>query len=299
MRITHKRIRIVENYLTDIANGANFFVGLTGLQDFTNKLAIIGFTQDLVIGEQVLPTIIGRVTRFNANGGNRIRRDLPKETLYREAEIKDWHGNYHIVDIPYQRYPREPIAAPNIELLTRNGADNRPILISPILIKNDQNFATIKHIINLFLEIFGECETLQDNLLPAFNVQITRVNWDILPPGNYPWQILEPRVQGIINVTNQQRRGLIQRRIELISSHTPNFVAVGRAGFHGYIVFGFAHTNFFVLESVYTGNATYILAQNWQQLSQLTKEQILTHNLQQQRIIHSHGWDMQIDNLLR
>lgn len=284
--------------MTGITNGDDFYVGLTGLNDFPNQLTQIGFTPNLTTGQQVLPTVIRKVTRFNANGGYVIRRDLPKETLYREADVRDWHGNNHTVYIPYQRFPRDPIPAPNVELLIRNGADNNLLLTSPILNNVAQNMNSIKHVINLFLEIFGECEILQSNLLPAFNVQVTRLNWDILPPGNYPWQVLAPRVQGIINTVNQQRQNVIQRRIQKISSHTPNFVAVGKAGFRGYMVFGFPNKNFFVLESIYTGNATYVLGQNWQQISQLTKEQILTQNLQQQRFVHSQGWDILVDDLL-
>jgi hypothetical protein len=298
MRISQRRVRIVENYLTGIADNAEFYVGLIGLEQFRDELLRIGFSQNLNVGEQVLPAVQRSVSRFNANGGYRIRRDLPMETLYREVVNRNWQGDLQVVFIPYRRYPREPILAPNVELLIRNGADNNPILVSHLLTKNDQNMGIIKHIINLFLELFGECEILQDNLLPAFNVPITRLNWDVFPQGNYPWVILAPRIQGIINVANQQRRSIIQRRIERISRFNPNFVAVGKAGFHGYMVFGFDGKNFFILESIYTGNATYILGQNWPQLSQYTKEQIITNNLQEQRIVHTQGWDTQIDNLL-
>lgn len=298
MRISKRRIRSTENYLSGIPAGGNFYIGLTGINGFMAQLRRIGFDQNIIIGQQVLPTIIGSVTKFNADGGYIIRRDLPKETVYRQIDFKDWHGNYHTKDIPYERYPRDPVSAPNVELLVRNGADNNPLILSPIQNNNPLNMERIKHVVNLFLEIFGECEVLQDNLLPAFNVQVTRLNWDILPAGNYPWQVLLPRVQGVINATNQQRRLVIQRNIERISNHNPNFVAVGNAGFRGYMVFGFANKDFYILESIYTGNATYVLGQNWQEISQLTKEEILTQNLHEQRLVHLEGWEAQIDNLL-
>jgi len=298
MRISQTRIRFPENYLTGIATGENFYIGLTKLQDFSNHLTRVGFSQNQTLGEQVLPTIMGKTTRFNANGGFIIRRDLPLETKYREIEVIDWHGNYHTIDIPYKRYPRDPISAPNIELIIRLGADNRLLLTSPILTNTSRNLDLIKHVINLFLEIFGECEILQENLLPAFNVNVTRLNWDILPNGNYPWSILAPRIQNVIDNVSKHGRRLIQTRIEKISNFNPNFVAVGKAGFRGYIIFGFANKSYFILESIYTGNATYVLGQNWQQLSQMTKEQILTQNLHQKRIVHAKGWNLEIDTLL-
>lgn len=300
MRISQRRIRHADSFLKGVDNQANFYVGLIGLQDFQIKLQKIGLSPNAVIGEQVLPTIIGPITRFNSNGKQIIRRDLPKEIAYREAEINIFgRGEYRTVYIPYERYQREPIPAPCIELTVVNGADNNPILVSKLLNNHTNNYGVIKHIINLFLEIFGECEILQENLLPAFNVPITRLNWSVLPTGNYPWQVLQPTIQGVINVVNQQRRNIVQRRFQVVSEFNPNFVAVGNAGFRGYVVFGFANKNFFVLESIYSGHATYILGANWPQLSQLTKEEILNQNLHLNRFIHNDQWEHQVRNLLK
>jgi hypothetical protein len=298
MRIAKKRVISIENYLGTIDEGANFYIGLLDIDNFRNKLIQIGFSEELNTGEQVLPTVLGTKSRFNANGGFILLRDLPKETYLREIEFKDWHGNYHTRYAAYLRYQRRPIPAPNVELLIRNGADSQKILVSPLLINHTNNYDYIKHVINLFLELFGECEILQENLIPTFNVQVTRLNWDILPQGNYPWQVLGPRVKGVIDTINRQRRGVVQRYIQRISEHNPDFVAVGRAGFRGYLVFGFPDKDFFILESIYTGNATYVLGQNWQVISQLTKEEILLNDLYENRLVHTEGWDNRIDELL-
>jgi hypothetical protein len=57
-------------------------------------------------------------------------------------------------------------------------------------------------------------------------------------------------------------------------------------GFNGYIVFGYADLGLFVLESLEHGNATYVFGQDWEQLSALTKKEILHGGLQEERIIH-------------
>lgn len=296
MKITKRRIQTLGNYLVGLNNNDNFFIALTDLSNI-NRLQMVGFTNQLNVGEQILPSVVGRISNFNANGGHTIHRDLPKETVYRQADIKDWRGNYHTVDIPYKRYPRTPIPAPNTELLIVTGANNQKIIRSPQLTKGVTPDREIIHVINLFLELFGECDTVQDNLLPVFNVPITRLNWNLLPPGNYPWNVLRNNVQQAIGNIGVNRRHLIERRLELISSHNPNFVAIGNAGFRGYIVFGFPNKNFFILESINRGNATYVFGQNWQQISQLSKEQILNQNLHQNRFVHSAGWDNQINGL--
>ena len=124
------------------------------------------------------------------------------------------------------------------------------------------------------------------------------LNWNVLPKGNYPWDILRNNVQEIINNAPPHRQQITERRIQTISANTPDFVAIGSGGFKGYIIFGFTGRNTYILESLYTGNATYVLGQNWQTVSQLTKEQILNQNLHTHRFIHKDGWDTQINQLL-
>ena len=78
MKIVKKRIVNVENYLHGIRDGQEFYVSFTDLQNNINKVNRIGFSQDLFIGEKILPNIIGSISKFNANGKFLIRRDLPK-----------------------------------------------------------------------------------------------------------------------------------------------------------------------------------------------------------------------------
>lgn len=298
MKIIKRRIRRVAPYLVSIPTGDNFYVTLTNLPSFTTKLTSIGFNPPIIGGQQVLPKAIGSVTKYNANGKFIIHRNQPKVTDYREAVIKDWRGNYHTVDIPFLRYPRTPLPPPAIELLVRTDATGSLIISSPLLTNDAASEEKIKHIINVFLECFGECDIFTSNLLPSFNVPVTKLNWNILPPGNYPWATLQPTIQGIINTASSQTQQIVEARIKKISDYSPDFVGVGKAGFHGYIIFGFSSKNIFVLESIYTNNATYVLGQNWQTISQLTKDEILNQSLHQQRIIHTSGWVGQIDALL-
>lgn len=53
-----------------------------------------------------------------------------------------------------------------------------------------------------------------------------------------------------------------------------------------------------VLESVYPNNVTYVFGKNWEELSKLTKAEILNGNLQDVRIIHNNNWQQEIRNML-
>lgn len=298
MKIEKRRIRTLGHYLAGIKDGESFFIAIP-IEDVRDvrQISKIGFTNHLNFGEQVLPRVVGTVSSYNANGSFLKHRNLPKETVIRQAEIKDWHGHYHLVDIPYQRYPRTKLAAPEIELTIVEGIAGGKLIRAPRLVKGQSQEALIIHVINLFLEFFGVCQTLRVDLIPVLNVPVTRLNWDLLPPGRYPWGELKRNVQSVIGREKESIRRVIERRLELISSHEPSFVAVGNAGFAGYIVFGFEGKPFYILESMHEGNATYVFGQNWQELSQMTKETILNEDLHLHRFIHRTGWGDAIDGL--
>lgn len=126
-----------------------------------------------------------------------------------------------------------------------------------------------------------------------------RLNWTILPPGKYPWSKLSGLVQPILDKAKDGNAPVIKDRLSRIAARVPEFVAVGHGGYRGYVVFGFPKKGVFVLESAYYGNATYVFDQNWEQLSKMTKAEILDGNLQKQRIIHREGWSGTINQLLR
>lgn len=296
MKITKRRIRTLKNYLIGIKEDEDFYIALTDLT-LTKKICDAGFTTELNVGEQILPSIKGPKSRFNANGGYNINRKLPKETLYRQTEIKDWRGNYHTVSIPYKRYPRTIIEAPEVELLVVENDSGEKIIRSPKLNRKDNSEKEIIHVINLFLELFSECDTLQTSLLPIFNVSVTRLNWNLLPQGKYPWEKLKDNVTQIIGNVRPMKRRIIERRLETISENNPNFVAVGNAGFKGYVVFGFEDKDFYILESINQNHATYVFGENWEKLSQLSKGEILNNNLHEKRIIHTKDWIKIIKNL--
>ncbi len=128
MKIIKRRIRSAENYLIGINDGEDFHVAFTDITAI-DLIRNAGFPNPLIEGISILPAVRGPVSRFNANGRFIIHRDQPKQTVTREAVIKDWRGNYHTVDIPYQRYPRTPVPAPEEELFVVN-AQNGELIIA-------------------------------------------------------------------------------------------------------------------------------------------------------------------------
>ena len=140
---------------------------------FEEVLPRVGFTMTLEPGELVLPApVFGARSRFNASGGNLVHRDRPKEEVCHMVEWhwKQWAGGGELEDksdwrdLCRQRYPRTPIPAPSVELQIAINTQFEKIVIGPAIEYTPENRALLLHIINLFLEIFGECEILQENL---------------------------------------------------------------------------------------------------------------------------------------
>ncbi|NMC60057.1 MAG: hypothetical protein GYA51_11870, partial [Candidatus Methanofastidiosa archaeon] len=152
--------------------------------------------------------------------------------------------------------------------------------------------------INLFLEIFGECDVFSENLVKIIDVPIKRLNWTILPEGRMPWERLHNKLKPLLDRLSPLKRPVAEWRLQTLKEYNPDFVAAGEAGFRGYVVYGFESQNLYIFESMYYGNATYVFDGNWEELSKKTKAEILDKNLQKERIIHLKEWKNEIDNLL-
>jgi hypothetical protein len=221
------------------------------------------------------------------------------ETVTREQEWTwtDWAGEEHskTVYVPYKRYRRDPIPAPGETMTIVASNEGEVVIVSNQVIYNAQNEVRIKLIINLFLEVFGYCEVRNARLNSIISAPIIRLNWDILPKGSTCWPTLQNNLEPIMS--RQVRPGvhsIIMSRLENLNDLNPDFVAVGRGGFQGYVIFGFKSKQRYILESVYSGNAIYVFNKDWEELAQLTKAEIISNNLQVARIVHSEYYWKQV-----
>lgn len=306
MIIQRKKIRNVEKYFGHFQKGDRFSMGITDPDNFSNRIKRIGFSYPLIIGEKTLPSgSFGRISNFNANGKYLVKRNKPKETVYyqREWTREEWAGYRQTrtvtdtVDIPYERYPREFVLPPSVELIVQ-AKEGKTFIIAETLTKGVTEESQIKHIANLFLEIFGEFAILDENFIPTKLPEIKRLNWEVLPKGEMPWEKAKQFTDKILNQTKSTKRPVVEKRLEYVNSFGAEFMALGRAGFRGYIIYGFPRINKFILESAYHGNATYIFNKSWEALSQMTKAEILNNDLQEDRVIHSKGWEEKIKKVL-
>lgn len=306
MKIKRKSIRSFDKYFGFLKKDQRFCLA-TSTDNVSEEIAVkIGFKLPLSPGQRVLPSAnFGPSSRFNALGKEIKRKDLPMETAYRTVEWhwEQWNGPYDtvprskFVDVSYKKYPRDFIAPPSeeIKIVEKKGS---LYLASRVLHGKDDSKPSILHLANLFLEIFGGIEVVSDNLESFYSPKEKRLNWEILPPGQYPWEKVESKLKPLVGALPKGNRPWAWHRISKLRKHEPDFHAIGTGGFRGYVVFGFKDKNLYVLECIQYGNATYVFNENWKEISKLTKAEVIQDGSAKDRIIHLESWSKNIDNLL-
>ena len=299
--IGKKRIMKAEKYMSHIAEGEVAYIGLSIDAQVEARLREIGFTI-LTPGNVFTPSPkLGRVSKFNVQGKEVPQKDKPKETAYRQQywELTDWHGNLHTgyATVSFQRYPRKQIPAPSLELRIIHSGEKRFVVAGPSGIQGETEPAEIVHAINIMLEIFKEAEIFQENF-QHYELQRPReLNWDVLPQGEMPWETFARHLKPVLERKSKGKKHVIRERLEAISKHHPDFHAVGKNGYHGYIIFGFSELNLFIFENAEYGNATYVFEDGWERLSQMSKGEIISSDLHLHRFVHQNGWERQIERL--
>ena len=290
MIINKKRINNIEKYLCQITNDT-LYLCVEKNKENINKIKF----QDLEDGSEFIPAAIGPETKKNANGYRIVHKERDKEN--REIEhsyhIKDWHGNFHDGICSYNRlcYPFESVHPTCYPLII-----DKNTIRSELINKKDKEI--LKTQINIFLEIFGYVNITDNSLNSLCKKTIKKVPWTILPIGDFPWDKRANEIIKNIEKMPKKYKNIIKCRYETILKYNPDNIYVGNDYFNGYVVFEFKKKKLFLLESDILFNATYIFKNNWEELSKLTKKDILKGKLCFKRLIHNKSWIKEIEKIL-
>ena len=301
MIIQQRRVRRLERHVTGLIPHTSLRVVVDLAHVNASRLERSGFN-GLQDGDQLLPTIVGTVTRFNAEGRFQVHRDQPKESRFvgrRTWTRHQWAGRGETTivteetDVYRDCYPRTPIPAPGVEL-TLLEHDGKRFAVSPTLEWGVTPEDDVLHVINLFLELFREAEVRHDDLQAFTPPNTCRVNWSMLPAGPQALGAVTAHVAPLIGRLAESFRGPVNSRLTVMASLNPDPVYVGVGGFNGYVAYVFSPKGKVILESIYPGNATYVFDSNWPSIAQLNKQEVLAgrHNID--RIFHTEGWEAKV-----
>jgi hypothetical protein len=307
MKFKQKSFRKVPDFISAI--NQNFFMGLPCKQLSKDQLSRLGLDDPALLEEGLtfLPAVVGKTSDFNANGKAIVRRDLPKETASREfqyirTELRGRDSSVQVDGshwISFQRYPREIVPAPSVKVGVYKVNSELHLLIEA-----DQADVQLLHKVNLALELFeGEFEihVRSADGLVSVPAKLKLLNWLILRSGSMTKKELQEAIEATISP--KQKKTILpitRRRLAHIREHNPEEIAIGIAGYKGYVVHNFSQLKISVLESENPDNATYVFnLSDWEKLSKLTKTEIISNKLALRRIIHDQEWESKIATLLR
>lgn len=270
---------------------------------FNDKLSAFGFKEIDEDGTSILPYSVNRYAKKNAEPFFTIDKSLPMEdytqTVYWTRYEWAGKGQFNpVTDFSYikkQRYHRDYFAPYSVYFTLVTDGDKRCI-VSDAIPFSEENQDKLLNTVNMLLGLFGECTV--DFTEQESETKRIVVNWDILPKGEYPWSTVKETLGSLTRGHTKTRTEMMLRNCEAIYAKQPNFVAYGRSGFRGYAVFGFTNRGVYILESVVPNNATYVLKNDWETISQLTKAEILSQELHKARIIHSENWQKNFDEIM-
>lgn len=306
MRIEQKYIVNLERFLGSIPKGGKFRVIIPIANVSEARLVRAGCPLPASSGNTFLPSIIGKVSRVNAEGEWRVLRDQPKEPRYIRTvrwKWKQWVGRgeheQHEDDRDIYRdcYPREFIEPQAAELTVLQSGEDF-VLASEILTNASATHERIKHVINLVLELFGQCEIVSADLKHYRPAVERRVNWQMLPPGEYPWDVLHGHLTKALKGRAESTTAIIFDRQATMRAYEPDEIWTGLGGFSDYVAYNFKKRKIVVLESIRRDNAIYVFGSDWQTVAQLTKAQVLSGKLHKERIVHSKGWKVRLAKFL-
>lgn len=303
-----KKLRGIEDHLKPFAPTQAFYVVFTSLEDRLANVAKVGFSTPPVAGERLLPSgDFGIASRRNADGEEIVHKDRSLETHYRQREWtwKEFRGRYDheertkIVDVPYKRYPRSWKKPHGVELQVRM-APNAVLVIAAGPFRTSETDQTLLlNTVHMFVELFGECCLVKEDMAETVQAPVRRLNWEVLPPGKYPWARAEAAADRVIRTVSRGDQAVLRERVKTITAYEPDFIAVGRNGFSRYVVYGWDEHELYVLESTEVNNATYVLKKNWEVVSAMTKAQVLDDGAHHARLVHRGTWWKAINDLMR
>lgn len=153
--------------------------------------------------------------------------------------------------------------------------------------------------INLMQELFRNCHVFDGDLTDEEIAKVTVVGWDIFPPG-----IMGPvlaSIQKRLRNPSQNRKEELSARLEVLNQLKPSEFIVG-SGMNSHYFGAKFGENIVAFENIDYGNAIYILFDNWMEISQMSRVDILKrHERDYIRIVHKKGWEkvfrQRIENL--
>jgi len=266
-------------------------IGIPVMDDEAEKVGLVE------VGDIVLPSgMFGPQSRKNAYGYTYADKTKEKERRYITTNWIYPYGNTDAskvaVDIYHECYPKIEVEPYGVEMQLFEDENKQQFII--INMTNEIRKQYMKEAINLLLEIYGICYVYNGVVEFEKTIKRRRCNWEILPPGEMPSKHVEKQLKAM----NQSTDTYDIERLNYVETYNALEMVEGINGFRGY--YAYLYENYCVLESAFYGNATYIIPKdNWEELSQMTKRELIDEKKLVGKINHTEKWKKNLAEIFK
>jgi hypothetical protein len=280
----------------------------------SNLLSKIGVKLEndaLVVPKTFLPfSESGRFSKKNREGYLIVRRDLPKvnKTIdlgerYPFGNTKRTPFNLSYDRLVYQRQFIEPMNLQLlIELLDCNDSQGETcytfkVGISNVYKKDSDTFnSELLFALNILKENFAKIDIFSKNATTQDFMKTQNVAWEIIPAGERDYH-LEKILSSFTKLTEKDKEK-IKERYDFIASLQPESIIIGTGGMNRYFGAKFLE-NLVVFENLDYGNAIYVMYEEWQTLSKISRTNLLEMDKSKfDRIKHTENWKDRVTKLV-
>lgn len=204
---------------------------------------------------------------------------------------KGYHSNSRKKEVYQRRFEPPRDGEIKFTLLNESGEHVRlKAEIDAILDQHHPDFRRdLFFALNLLQEQLRDCHVFDATMTDEEIARITTVGWEIFPPGTMDKTI--SKIVEHMRSPSPTRQREIQKRAETLSRLHPTDYILG-SGMNSHYYGAKFGNNIVVFENIDYGNALYILFDNWQEISQMSRIDILKrHERDYIRIIHKGRWE--------
>lgn len=263
------------------------------LAEWTDRLELEQVGDEEWIG--LPPASTGRWSKWNVNGREIVRRDLPKVYHSWTIEAPDFQGSgTHPITFSREVFRKQRLYGQQIEAAVTRRDEPRDSLVGTVLLTlqapyDEEAEQAYLYAASLARTWFGSATaySLDETGIPQVPDQ--SVSWDFLPDGTVE-EIREAVVRKFGRSALPQEVEIMIDRLEKVQSLAPEKRLVGSSGLQRYIGYMFGD-DFVAFENPRVGNALYLMFGDWESLSQLSRSQLLASREGDfDRIIHTARW---------
>jgi len=308
--MTHKKTSLSKAVQRDLGriDGSSVVVatGLTITNDMIARYQHAGVveTGGMISVSAPAPPLpsCGIWARRNLNGWPEKRKDFPKETRDITSWAPNWNGSgHHMVTRSIEAWPIDhhparmlTLSAKIIEPL-KDGAIVRFRIDQP-LDRSSANFAeNLQFNLRLLREAVGSSQVYGADMSDEEFANLQLVDWELIPPGSCD-RVLA-RLSAVKSTTTEQIT-VASKRLEALEKLDHDGFIVGHGKFARYFGAKFGQ-KLLVLENLEYGNAMYVFEENWEELTQLSRSELIKRrDPGVHRLPHLPGWQSAIRKLV-